>query len=94
MSAAGARHLNRVRSVPCVLCARLGMGDTPSAAHHPRSGTGMGTKRADWLAIALCHEHHQGDTGLHGMGRKAFEATYQVDEWDLLADTIEAIYGK
>ena len=36
-------------------------------------------------------EHHQGNTGLHGLGTKAFYGRYRLDEMDLLALTIEAL---
>jgi hypothetical protein len=35
----------------------------------------------------LCPEHYRGNTGLHGMGRKAFERAYGVTELELLAET-------
>lgn len=37
--------------------------------------------------IPLCPEHHTGNTGIHGMGRKAFATHYGVTEEDLLAQT-------
>jgi hypothetical protein len=41
--------------------------------------------------IGLCREHHRGDTGIHGLGRKAFEKKYGLTEEDLLAYTLELI---
>jgi hypothetical protein len=41
--------------------------------------------------IGLCREHHRGDTGIHGLGRKAFERKYGLTEEDLLAYTLELI---
>jgi len=32
----------------------------------------------------LCPEHHRGNTGIHGLGRKAFERKYQITEEGLL----------
>lgn len=86
-TAAERRHMGRVAALGCALCHRLGLGDTPAELHHPRTGAGMG-KRADHLdVIPLCPEHHRGKTGIHGMGRKAFERHYGLSELDLLNAT-------
>ena len=37
--------------------------------------------------VPLCPEHHQGNTGIHGMGRKAFERYYGVTELELVEQT-------
>jgi hypothetical protein len=41
--------------------------------------------------IGLCREHHRGDTGIHGLGRKAFEKKYGLTEEDLLEKTLGLI---
>jgi hypothetical protein len=41
--------------------------------------------------IGLCPEHHRGNTGIHGMGRKAFEREYGVTEEELLEITLGLI---
>jgi hypothetical protein len=41
--------------------------------------------------IGLCREHHRGDTGIHGLGRKAFEKKYELTEEDLLEKTQELL---
>ena len=41
--------------------------------------------------IGLCREHHRGDTGIHGLGRRAFEKAYQVTEEELLEITLGLI---
>jgi hypothetical protein len=41
--------------------------------------------------IGLCPEHHRGNTGVHGLGRKAFEKKYGLTEEDLLAQTEELL---
>ncbi|MDR1349636.1 MAG: Ref family protein [Zoogloeaceae bacterium] len=85
-----ARHLDRVASLGCVLCRHLGQGATPAQVHHLREGQGMGQRADDFLTIPLCPEHHTGQSGIHGMGRKAFERAY-LPEMDLLAMTIELL---
>lgn len=84
-------HLSRVASLGCGLCRRIGYGETPAEIHHPREGQGMSQRASNWLAIALCPEHHRGPHGIHG-DRQAFKDA-RVDEMDLLADTLEALYG-
>lgn len=91
MSAAGRRHMGRVAGLGCILCRRLGWGATPAAVHHIREEQGMATRASDFLVIPLCHEHHQGGTGIHGLGTRRFERMYKVSELDLLAETLEAL---
>jgi len=50
-------------------------------------------EQSDTETIPLCPEHHRGATGLHGMGRKAFERAYGVTELELLAETRAMIGG-
>lgn len=77
----------------CVLCKHLGLPKTPAAIHHPREGEGTAQRASDWLAIGLCREHHQGDSGWHGLGKRAFYARYRLDELDLLAMTVAGVLG-
>jgi len=87
-------YKRRVFELGCVICRILGLGRTPPHLHHPRTGVGAARRAPDDDVIPLCPEHHQGTTGLHGMGRKAFERLYGVTELDLVARTkAEAGYG-
>ena len=86
-SAAASEWMGTVASLGCCICRRLGFGPTPAMVHHIRTGKGMGVRADDDETIPLCHEHHQGETGIHGMGRKAFEAHYGVTELELLDET-------
>lgn len=85
-------HMGRVAELGCILCKRLGWGPTPAQVHHIREEQGAAQRASDWLTIPLCPEHHQGGTGIHGMGVKRFERTYRITELDLLADTLEALH--
>lgn len=91
MTKADRQHLDRVASLGCMLCRRLGYYDTPAEIHHPRTGQGMSQRAPHSDAIPLCPLHHRGDVGVHGMGRKAFERRYGFTELDLLADTRRAL---
>lgn len=90
-SAAGKRHMGRVAGIGCILCRHLGYGQTPAEVHHIREGQGAAQRASDTLTVPLCPEHHRGQSGLHGMGVKAFERTYRLSELDLLALTLEAL---
>jgi hypothetical protein len=80
-----------VARVPCVLCAHMGLGDTPAQVHHMKLGTGMTNKADDHLTIALCPEHHSGASGVHQLKDHGLRARYKVGELELLADTIAAV---
>jgi hypothetical protein len=85
------RYRTRVASLGCILCARLGMGDTPASLHHVAVGSG---KRSPYALVPLCPEHHQGASGLHGMGPKAFIRQYRPpgdSEFGLLVWVNEAL---
>lgn len=90
-TAASRRHMGKVAEIGCVLCDHLGMGVTPAQVHHVREGQGMSQRASDYLTVALCPEHHQGETGLHGLGTRGFERMYKLTELDLLAMTIERL---
>jgi len=84
--------LNDLSEIGCILCAHLGTPGTPAEIHHPRSGVGMGKKATHFEAIPLCPEHHQGNSGVHGLGERGFYTRYKLSELDLLAMTIEGLY--
>lgn len=82
-------HYAKVARLGCSLCKfALGYDDTPCEIHHIRR---MGGKRSLAPVIGLCPEHHRGNTGIHGLGRKEFESRYQTDEQTLLKLTLEII---
>jgi len=94
-TASESRYLGRVAMLPCVLCTYLGMHQySRTCAHHIKEGTGIGERSQHWLAVALCEEHHQGASGIHGLGTKGFYTRYKLDELDLLALTIQALHFK
>jgi hypothetical protein len=80
---------NAVAGLGCGLCRRLGYGETPAELHHPREGVGKAQRASDWLVIPLCADHHRGSKGWHGT-RDDFKR-HSVNEWDILADTIEEV---
>lgn len=91
-TAAEGRYMGRVAALPCVLCRHLGVAQYGRTfVHHIKDGTGIGERQAHWLTVALCHEHHQGAGGVHGLGTKGFYTRYRMDELDLLALTVAAL---
>lgn len=79
-------YLERIHELPCVLhWKKLGQIIYGVEAHHPT------VPRNDWLVIPLCHECHQGPTGVHGMHRKGFYTFWKVDDYVLLGYTNEAL---
>jgi len=74
------KHYDRLAQFGCVLCHYLGYGESPAEIHHIRHA-GL---RKNAPVIPLCPEHHRGNTGVHGMGRKAFAKHYKVTEELLL----------
>lgn len=86
MSAESKRHMGRIAQMPCALCGVSGVH-----VHHIRTGIGMGRRASDFDTLPLCPEHHQGMTGIHGCGRKAFEKLHNVTELELLRRTKEEL---
>jgi hypothetical protein len=80
-------HMERVASLGCVLCHRMGHGYTPAEVHHVFDTAA----RSDFLTVGLCPEHHRGATGFHGAGQRAFERMHKTSEAELLALTIERL---
>ena len=81
-------HYDRVARIGCSLCRFvLGYFDTPCELHHIRRAG----KRENAPVIGLCPEHHRGNTGVHGMGRKAFERKYGITEEELLEKVMECL---
>lgn len=85
------RHMGKVAALGCIICHRLGYDQTPALVHHIRTGIGIGKRASDFDTIPLCQEHHVGMTGIHGMGRKAWERHHGVTELELLQETKERI---
>ena len=80
-------YMSAIADMGCILCRLLRYGATPAEVHHLRTGVGMGKRASHLDAIPLCAEHHRGNSGIHGMGRKAFERHYGLTERELLAKT-------
>lgn len=93
MSSASQRHMARVAADGCSICRRIGYGHTPAEVHHAREGVGAAQRNSDWMTTGLCPEHHRGESGVHGLGVRAFERTYGVTELELVAETLERLYG-
>lgn len=80
MSAAEARHVDKVKDSGCALCGAGGRVH----AHE--------TKQGNWFtSIGLCDQCHTGPQGIHG--DKTLWRIYKMDEDDALNETLRRIYG-
>ena len=86
------KYMDRVAEIGCIVCKRMGYEGTPAELHHPRTGVGMARRSSHMSVLPLCPQHHRGNEGIHGMGRKAFEAHYGYTEKDL-RDDVTALLG-
>ena len=84
--------MDKVASLGCIVCRRLGLGKSPAHLHHPRKGTGMSRRASHFDVIPLCPMHHQ--HGGHGVaihaGQKTWEAEYGT-EAELLEEVRELL---
>ncbi len=88
----GAYYMGLVARLPCAICRlRFGFFNHGVEVHHQRSGTGAGRRASDWRTIPLCTEHHRGNTGIHGLGTKAFIREYGFSEQELVLDTWQRV---
>lgn len=90
-SAEGSHYMGRVAALGCLICRRLGYGLIAAEVHHVREGQGGAQRAPDFLTVPLCPEHHRGPTGIHGLGPRAFERRYRIDELGMLAETIRQL---
>lgn len=82
-------HLSRVSAQPCALCGVEGR----SEVHHILEGRIKGRKSGHWTAIPLCADCHRGShNGVHG--RQSMLKVMKTTELELLAQTLERIYGE
>lgn len=92
MNKAERAHLDKVARIGCIVCIRLGYGESPAEIHHPRKGAGMGQRASHYDAIPLCPSHHR--TGGYGVaihaGQKEWERKFGT-ELELLEWTREMI---
>ena len=77
------KSLNQIAELGCILCSEvLGIEGSQAELHHVRR---FGTKRATSPILPLCPEHHRGNSGVHGLGAKGFEAKWGITQEALLA---------
>jgi len=88
VTAAAKRWIALVLALPCLICELMGLLQRGRTYAHHCFDT---AHRSDYLTIPLCWEHHQGGTGFHGLGERAFNARYKTDETHLIAETIRRI---
>jgi len=73
-NAAQKRYWDFVAKMGCLVC-----GASPSIHHVISDGFKRLTKN-HWHVTPLCHKHHQGDKGYHGLGSDgAFQRMYGIN---------------
>ena len=54
-----AEYLRKVRALSCCICTNFGMiQNSPTEAHHVKSGRHSERRTPDKMAVPLCHSHH------------------------------------
>ena len=82
------QHFARVAELGCCICKRVYDAHEPGPVelHHLRAG---GWGKGNYLTVMpLCIEHHRGNTGIHGLGTKAFEKRYKITQLELLQECL------
>lgn len=74
----------RVRELGCVVCmAHENIHNTVFLQLHHVESVRDGL--SEYAVVPLCASHHQGPNGVHGLGRRGFQARYKLTDVDLLA---------
>ncbi len=93
MTKAECKYLSELVDLGCIVCVRMGYGESPAEIHHVRLNQG-GAQRSKHIGetLPLCPRHHR--TGGHGValhsGQKTWERLYGT-EADLLAECIRRL---
>jgi hypothetical protein len=67
----------RLRLLPCVVCYLLGLPPRPAEELHH---LGDPAERNEGAKVPLCHEHHQGPNGIHGLRRRGFVKATKISD--------------
>lgn len=73
--AAGKRHIQRVKNLPCAVCGKA----PPSDAHHVIHGRYSQRKAPDTATIPLCKQHHQWGNGAIHNGKESWRQAHGPD---------------
>jgi hypothetical protein len=81
------RHMGLVAQLPCCLCGAHGV-----QVHHITEGKTFGKRdKLHFCTIPVCEPCHKGPGGIHG--DRTMLRIVKKTETELLAETLEAIYG-
>ena len=89
MTKAEKAYKAKLAELSCFICEKI-FGQHPGGnveLHHLRTG---GWGKGDYTTlIPLCFDHHRGVSGIHTLGTKAWERTFNVSQKDLLNEVQE-----
>lgn len=88
---AAARHMARIRELPCVATLLIEGRRVPcEEVHHIES---VRSELSAFLIVPLSWAYHsrQSPISIHALSRRGFERRYKISELDLLAKTLELL---
>tara|TARA_E500000318_G_scaffold53318_1_gene49650 strand:+ start:523 stop:825 length:303 start_codon:yes stop_codon:yes gene_type:complete len=67
------KHMEKVASIGCIACRKLGIYDSPAEIHHIKNFTGAGKRSSHLLVLPLCPNHHRNSNESYHHSPKKFE---------------------
>lgn len=77
------QYESRLRLLPCVVGHHIGQACRCEELHH----VGPADERDDMNQVPICHAHHSGSEGVHGLHRRTFAMRYRLSDLQMLAIT-------
>ena len=79
--------LSKIAELGCCVCRQIGYPGTPAELHIFSTKQSMNSTKRVQVVLPICCEHHRGETGVHGLGKRKFEKVYGFTIAELLEDT-------
>ena len=78
------KNWDAIANLGCIICGCY------ANIHH--CFTGSGGRKDDSKVIPLCYEHHQGEQGIHTIGRKQWQSQYGSEQE--LIEKVKSLLGE
>ena len=79
-------HYEKVASLGCIVCRKMGYYDSPAEIHHIKENYSLG-KKSDYLScIPLCPAHHRTTNDAYHYSPKSF-----TEKWGTQKELLEQI---